>query len=154
MSVIVTAGLWWLYFHNHEGTVVRRLPEQEATWKPTAWIYSHLPLAMGMVAAGIGLDFVLTDHTGVAERWILAGGLTVAFLSLAMILNVTLNPNDPRTKQKAVVRLLAIPVVLIVGAIAGEVAMGVTATIVAVLVVAQVAIDLVFEPARTGSSEH
>ena len=109
---------------------------------------------MGMVAAGIGLDFVLTDHTGVAERWILAGGLTVAFLSLAMIVNVTLNPNDPRTKQKAVVRLLAIPVVLIVGAIAGEVAMGVTATIVVVLVVAQVAIDLVFEPARTGSSEH
>ena len=36
MAIVVTAGLWWLYFHNIEGSVVRRLPEQEATWKPTA----------------------------------------------------------------------------------------------------------------------
>lgn len=154
MSVIVTAGLWWLYFHNHEGTVVRRLPEQEPIWKPTAWIYSHLPLAMGVVATGVGLDFVLTDHTGTAERWILTGGLSVAMLSMAIILRVTLNPNDPRTNQKAVVRLVAIPIVLVVGALAGVLAMAVTTTILALVVVIEVVIGLVYEPERTGPTEH
>ena len=146
MAILVTAGLWWLYFHNIEGSVVRRLPEQEATWKPAAWIYSHLPLAMGVVATGIGLDFVLTGHTGAGERWILAGGLTVAMLAMALILFVTLNPSDPRTKQKALVRLATIPIVLGLGAIGGELAMGLTTTVLALLIAAQVFSDLLFEP--------
>lgn len=153
MAVFVTGGMWWLYFHNHEGSVVRRLPEQEATWKPTAWIYAHLPLAMGVVAAGVGLDFVLTGHTGTAERWILAGGLSVTLLALAVMLYVSVNPYDPRTTQKAVIRLTAIPVVVVVAAVAGDLAMGVTTTILAVVIVVEVLSDLVFEPHKTGRSE-
>jgi low temperature requirement protein LtrA len=154
LAVFITGSMWWLYFHNHEGTVVRRLPEQEATWKPTAWIYAHLPLAMGVVATGVGLDFVLTGHVGAAERWILAGGLSVALASLALILAVSVNPFDPRTDHKAVARLAAIPVVLIVGAIAGELAMAVIATALAGVIAIEVATDLLFEPHKTGSPEH
>ena len=109
---------------------------------------------MGVVATGVGLDFVLTDHTGTAERWILAGGLSVAMLSMAIILRVTRTRNDPRTNQKAVVRLVAIPIVLVVGALAGVLAMAVTTTILALVVVIEVVIDLVYEPERTGPTEH
>lgn len=154
MSVFITGSMWWLYFHNHEGTVVRRLPEQEATWKPTAWIYSHLPLAMGVVATGIGLDFVLTDHTGLEERWILAGGLTLTFLAMAMILFVTVSPSDPHTREKAVARLAGIPIALIVGAVAGELAMGVITTVLAVVMAIEVVVDLVYEPHKTGPGAH
>ena len=154
MAVFVTAGLWWLYFHNHEGSVVRRLPKSEPTWKPTAWIYAHLPLAMGVVAAGVGLDFVLTEHTGAGERWVLAGGLSVTLLAMAIMLYVSVNPFDPRTNHKAVIRLAAIPVVLIVAAIAGDLAMGLTTSILAFLIAVEVLSDLVFEPHRTGHAEH
>ena len=154
MAVFVTAGLWWLYFHNHEGSVVRRLPKSEPTWKPTAWIYAHLPLAMGVVATGVGLEFVLTEHTGAGERWVLAGGLSVTLLAMAIMLYVSVNPFDPRTDHKALIRLAAIPIVLIVAAIAGDLAMSVTTSILALLIVVEVLSDLVFEPHRTGHAEH
>ncbi len=78
----------------------------------------------------------------------------MAMLSMAIILRVTLNPNDPRTNQKAVVRLVAIPIVLVVGALAGVLAMAVTTMILALVVVIEVVIDLVYEPERTGPTEH
>ena len=151
MAVIVTGSMWWLYFHNHEGTVVRRLPEQEATWKPTAWIYSHLPLAIGVVMMGVGLDFVLTEHTEAAERWVLGLGMSLALLALASILNVTVNPLDPKTDHKALARLLAIPVVVVVAIVLGDLPMWFATTILALLIGAEVLTDLVFEPHRTGS---
>lgn len=154
MSVFITGSLWWLYFHNHEGTVVRRLPEQEATWKPTAWIYSHLPLAMGVVATGIGLDFVLTDHIGHGENWVLAGGLSLALLAKATILYTTVNPHDPKTDHKALARVAAIPLILIIGAFMESLPMGVTTTLLAAIIAAEVLTDLFFEPHRTGQSEH
>lgn len=146
MSVFITGSMWWLYFHNHEGTVVRRLPEQEATWKPTAWIYSHLPMAMGVVAMGVGLDFILTKHTGLAERWVLAGGMSAALLAMAVILYVSVNPYDPKTDHKALARLAAIPVVVVLVAFMGDLTMGVTTAILAVVIAAEVLTDLVFEP--------
>jgi low temperature requirement protein LtrA len=154
MSVFVTGSLWWLYFHNHEGSVVRRLPKSEPTWKPTAWIYAHLPLAMGVVATGIGLEFVLVDHAGTAERWILAGGLAVTMLAMATLLYVAVNPYDPRTNHKAAVRLVAIPLVVIVSMLANSMAMYVTTSIIAAVIAAQVLGDLIFEPHKTGRAEH
>lgn len=161
LAVFVTGSLWWLYFHNLEGSVVRRLPEQEATWKPTAWIYSHLPLAMGVVATGIGLDFMLTinshghgDHLETHQAWVLAGGLALTFLSMAVILYVTIAPGDPNTNSKSLARLTAVPVVLILGIFLDQIAMGVIATILALVLAIEVVTDLFFEPHRTSRSEH
>ena len=153
MSVIVTGGLWWLYFHNHEGTIVRRRPGQKATWRPTAWIYGHLPLAIGVVATGIGLDSVLTEHSGVAERWILAGGLSTALLAMALIRYVTVNTAGLVANSKAIARLVAIPVVLIVGALAGDLPMGVTTTVLALVVAIEVFSDLISEPYDSGAGD-
>ncbi len=108
---------------------------------------------MGVVAAGVGLDFVLTGHGGTAERWILAGGLSVTLLALAVMLYVSVNPYDPRTTHKAVIRMAAIPVVLLVAAFGDGMAMGMTTTILAIVIAVEVLSDLVFEPHKTGHAE-
>ncbi len=109
---------------------------------------------MGVVATGIGLDFVLTGHDKLEERWVLAGGLILTFLSMAMILYVTIAPGDPHTNNKAKARLIAVPVVIVIGIFSGSMAMGVISTLIAILVAAEVLTDLVFEPHRTSRSEH
>jgi len=46
-GLAVATGLWWIHFDNVDGRVVRRKGGGKA-WQPTVWIYSHLPLAVGI----------------------------------------------------------------------------------------------------------
>ena len=62
LGIVIATSLWWIYFDNLEGSVVRRRKGQRTAWKPTAWIYSHLPLAFGLTASGIGLEFIVTEE--------------------------------------------------------------------------------------------
>ncbi|MDH5373552.1 MAG: low temperature requirement protein A [Acidimicrobiia bacterium] len=88
-AVLITTGLWWIYFDNLDGTVVRRLEGQQKAWKPTAWIYGHLPLVIALIMTAIGLEhaIVAVGHHGLeaGERWLLAGGLAMALATLALI---------------------------------------------------------------------
>ena len=56
LGVVVATGMWWMYFDNLEGNVVRRRADQAKAWRPTVWIYSHLPLAAGVAITGVGLE--------------------------------------------------------------------------------------------------
>ena len=56
LGVGVATALWWLYFDNARGAVVRRDANVRRTWRPTAWIYSHLPLAAGLAASGVAME--------------------------------------------------------------------------------------------------
>jgi low temperature requirement protein LtrA len=48
LAITVVFGLWWLYFDGMEETAIAR-----THWAPYVWIYSHLPLAIGLTAAGV-----------------------------------------------------------------------------------------------------
>ena len=88
-GVVVATSLWWVYFDNLEGSVVRRDPNKQHDWRPTAWIYSHLPLAVGLTMAGLGLEGMIahaSGHLDAGHRWLAAGGVGVAQLAMAMIL--------------------------------------------------------------------
>ena len=39
LGVLLATLLWWLYFDNAEGSVVRRRNIEGKTWRPTGWIY-------------------------------------------------------------------------------------------------------------------
>jgi low temperature requirement protein LtrA len=68
LAVVVAAGLWWVYFDNLDGTVVRRRAGQKTAWKPTVWIYGHLPLVIGLMATAIGLESAVIGAGGHAGR--------------------------------------------------------------------------------------
>ncbi|WP_171075176.1 low temperature requirement protein A [Nonomuraea basaltis] len=53
-GVAIAMGFWWLYFgHMDESVVLRtKLAGQ-------VWVYSHLPLSLGLVAFGIGIEHAI-----------------------------------------------------------------------------------------------
>lgn len=120
MGVGLATALWWLYFENVSGTVVRRNRATRRTWRPTVWIYTHMPLVAGLGAVGVGLDLAVSeagDHAMPDDaRWLLLGAVAVALLAMAVIQLATM-ASTPTTRQRGIVmsRLSAIPFLLIVG---------------------------------------
>jgi low temperature requirement protein LtrA len=88
MALVVATAMWWLYFDNVEGMVVRRDPNQSRNWRPTVWIYSHFGIAAGLGITAIGLEHVIVEAGhGVFpgfERWLLVTGASLAVTSLAL----------------------------------------------------------------------
>ena len=136
IGVLIATSLWWLYFDDLDGTVVRRKPEQTKAWKPTAWIYSHLPLAIALVATGIGLEFIVAevDHDlATAERWLVVGGVAFVLLSLAMIHVATESPADyRRDARKAQTLTIGAAAVLLIGVLSR----GSSSLVLAILLIA------------------
>jgi low temperature requirement protein LtrA len=128
ISVLITTGLWWVYFDNLDGTVVRRRADQKKTWKPTAWIYGHLPLMIGLVMTAIGLEhaIVAVEHHELhgADLWLLTGGMALVFATLALI-QYSSEAGDPGTpgaiRQVWItrLRLFGSLLVVIVGLVVG-----------------------------------
>jgi low temperature requirement protein LtrA len=85
----VATGLWWIHFDNVDGRVVRRKGKGRA-WQPTVWIYSHLPLAIGLAMVGVGVEHAIVasdhgHHYTSAERWLLVGGVVLALAAMVGI---------------------------------------------------------------------
>ena len=128
LAVIITATLWWVYFDNLDGTVVRRRSDQRKAWKPTVWIYGHLPLVIALIMTAIGLEHAITavgHHTlEAADQWLLTGGLVATMVALAII-QIATDSGNPGTataiRQAWIIRLRLVGAVLIllVGLILG-----------------------------------
>lgn len=89
IGIGIATALWWMYFDNTTGTVVRRSATVRRTWRPTAWLYTHMPLAAALAAVGVGLE-VAVAGAGPApmedlERWLLVGSAAMALASMALI---------------------------------------------------------------------
>ena len=121
LGVMTATGLWWMYFDNLDGSVVRRRVEDLKAWRPTTWIYSHLPLAIALAIAGVGLEHAVVEaaehHSFPApERWLLVSAVAVAFAAMALNQFATVRPGLPGANLPIVRnRLIGIPVVLLFG---------------------------------------
>ncbi len=146
LGVLTAAGLWWLYFDNLEGSVVRRRPDQRTAWKPTAWIYSHLPLAVALTASGIGLEFLVSQEVTPAERWLVTGGVAASLIAMGMIHFSTERADLARDILQTRVRLAAAAVVLIVGLVSESWPANLLAAFLAAVCALQVLIDLSIAP--------
>jgi len=140
VGVVTATGLWWLYFDNIEGSVVRRRVEQRTAWKPTVWIYSHLPLAIGLTASGIGLEFLVAQE-GERLRWVAISGIAVAFIAMAAIQIATERHDERRNTTQAAVRLVGAFVVLVIGLISGAWATNAILVMLALTCAVQIAVD-------------
>jgi low temperature requirement protein LtrA len=103
----IAFGFWWTYFDYVGG----RLPRQDAA--PLAlWLYSHLPVALAVAAAGAGM-VSLVEHAGdartpAASAWLLAG--SVSALLIAVVATIA-SLGDYR-KLAALYRPLALALLL------------------------------------------
>lgn len=118
MGIGIATALWWLYFDNARGSVVRRDPSIRRTWRPTVWIYTHLPLAAGLAAVGVALEIAVTEADGAlssAGRWLFVGSVASVFASLAVI-QLAATPDRSSPERLIVVsRVLGVPILLLLG---------------------------------------
>ena len=120
MALVVATAIWWLYFDNVEGKVVRREASTRRTWKPTVWIYSHIGIAAGLGIIAIGLEHAISEagHGEFAdfERWLLVGGTSFAVAFVALTHFAAGSPETYKLHNAvAYSRVLAAVVVLALG---------------------------------------
>jgi low temperature requirement protein LtrA len=116
--------LWWINFDHLEGSVVRRRGDRR-NWRPTVWIYSHLPLAIGLAMLGVSVEIaiVAADHGHEyheAERWLLVGSIALALSAMAAIQIASVRSDREELRRSVIInRLVGIPIVLLIGLIPG-----------------------------------
>lgn len=118
LSVGIVTALWWLYFDNTSGSVVRRDAAVRRTWRPTGWIYTHLILAAALASSAVGLERAVSEagHGPMpgADRWLLVGSVSVVLAALALIQFASTYAGSPG-RQIAITRLIGIPFLVLVG---------------------------------------
>ena len=146
LSVVVAAGLWWVYFDNLDGTVVRRRAEQRKAWKPTVWIYGHLPLVIGLMATAIGLEGAVIGAGGhdwpANERWLLIAGVGGALVGMAIIEVATERMDNAVSRLKAQWRVAGALIAGFIGLLGGLTGPLVTMILLVLLMATQVGGDV------------
>jgi low temperature requirement protein LtrA len=120
LGVGLTTTLWWLYFDNAEGSVVRRRDTDLRTWRPTAWIYAHFPLAAALAAMGVALEHAVAEvgRGGMepGHRWLLVGAVIVALSAMALIqLASLIHQKGSLNRAISMNRVAALPILLVIG---------------------------------------
>ncbi len=91
----MAASIWWNYFGY-----VDRAPIQCTLGNGQAYMFFHLPMLLGLIATGVGIEHVITE-SGQSEflpetLWLLAGGLVVWVVSFFGLQSVTYPPRERR----------------------------------------------------------
>ncbi|MGB7087772.1 MAG: low temperature requirement protein A [Phormidesmis sp.] len=89
LSFVVAFSLWWLYFENSLGKAIEKARNTGRLLILQVWLYGHLPLVIGLAAAGIGVEHVLLSGQTQAlpdnERWLIAGSVALCYVALAIL---------------------------------------------------------------------
>ncbi len=89
MGLLVAFALWWGYFEGARGAAVLALSASQHLWRYQQWLYSHLPLLMGITATAVGVKHIIRRPPGVAlpfpEGWLLSLSIAASVLALNAI---------------------------------------------------------------------
>ena len=92
LGMLIAIGLWWIYFDF----ISQHLPISQRA-KTFVWMYMHLPMTAGIVAAGAAV-FNVVEHTGepltLEVRWLLVGAIAVALVSTAVLMRSIQIPKE------------------------------------------------------------
>ncbi|MFJ1764912.1 low temperature requirement protein A [Amycolatopsis sp. NPDC088138] len=94
---VIAAALWWIYFDTAAAVgaaALRRRDDETRDGAPAderhdLFVYGHLPLALGIVLAGVGIEeLVLHPEEALpsAAGWILAAGVVLFLIGSALVL--------------------------------------------------------------------
>jgi low temperature requirement protein LtrA len=85
LGMLVAIGLWWVYFD----TIAHHLP-RPGVRSVASWLYLHLPVTMGIAAAGAAVLNVVEhagEHLPGDVRWLLAGAVAVVLASITLLMH-------------------------------------------------------------------
>jgi len=143
LGFVTAFCLWWIYFENVGGLALRAASETGRIRVFQLWLYGHLPLVIGLAAAGVGVEHLILSESeaalSTADRWLLCGSLALCFLALALLHRTgVIFFCKARTRH----RLGAAAVLLILAIAAVNWSPLAIALAVAIVCVAQVGLDL------------
>ena len=141
LGFVLGAGFWWVYFDYLDGEMLIG----RGTWVGQAYLYSHLPLTAGVVALGVGVEHAVEETAGNGlhdgTRWLLCGGLALAFAALAVIHHVaSWGRRDADTWLRLGVVVVALAVALLGGGLGPLAVTGALAACVAACVALELAL--------------
>lgn len=153
MVLTTTCCLWWNYFDDVAGATLRK---QRGAFN--VWFYSHLPLAIGITAVGVGLKkFISLDLLAVAPaeyRWLLAGALSITLFSVAVIDSVTERRNaELSDATRVLLRFFSAGLLLVLAQVGEFMSTGVFLAVVTGVCVAQVLFDIIMAPLEETDSD-
>jgi low temperature requirement protein LtrA len=89
MGLMVAFALWWGYFEGAKGAAERALSARSHVRRYQQWIYSHLPLLMGITATAVGVKHIIrlspSKSLPPAEGWLLSLSVAASVLALNAI---------------------------------------------------------------------
>lgn len=146
LGMLIAFSLWWIYFDSVDGSPLRAMGVGKMGIALT-WLYAHLPLAIGIAGAGVGVEHVIASASSTAlpitARWILCGSVALSMSALAMIHLMSCNLGPPgRRKILAAYRLGSAIGLLVVGVAGVKLSPTTTISLVAIACAIQVILDV------------
>ena len=121
LGLTMAFSLWWLYFDSADGSPLRSM-QRGKMWPGLTWLYAHLPLTLGLAAAGVGVEHLIADTTAVpttAERWLVCGSIALCLMALAVLHWLTCTLGTPRFRKILSAYRLGSAAFMVILAIAG-----------------------------------
>ncbi len=146
MGLAIVCSLWWIYFDDVAGSRIKKSP-----LAAFAWIYSHMPLTIAIVATGVSIKkvvlFGLAEPTPAGYRWLLCGSLALVLFSVACIDAVTeRRQSEFGDKMRTSTRIVSAFVILLLAQVGAFMPGWAFLALVAGSCVTQVVLDLMMSP--------
>lgn len=143
----IAFSFWWLYFDNLDASAIGAARTAGRVKIYQLWLYAHLPLVIGLTAAGVGMEHIILSKPNIslssAEHWLLYGAVTLCFLALSAIHYTTVKSHSVKCSQRQVnYRLAAAVVVFVMAIIARNLLPALAIGLVAAVCALQVLLDL------------
>jgi low temperature requirement protein LtrA len=142
LALVVAVSLWWIYFDNVKGSVVRR-----TQFAGQVWVYTHLPLVAAICAFGVAAKKVVLLEPGLglahATRLLVSASVGIALLAIALLdLSTTESARDLARNRIALVRIVGAVVILAIGLWGGGLSAGLVMVLLAAACTFQIGADI------------
>lgn len=88
-GLITAFSLWWIYFDNLGGTPIETARTQGRIGVVNLWLYTHLPLVIGIAATGVGVEQILLSKQTLplpdSQRWLICGSIALCLIAISIL---------------------------------------------------------------------
>ncbi|QMS87580.1 low temperature requirement protein A [Nostoc edaphicum CCNP1411] len=88
-GLIIAFSWWWVYFDNLGGKPIEMARTHGKVGVVNLWLYTHLPLVIGIAAAGVGVEQILLSKPALAlpdsQRWLMCGSVALCSLAVSIL---------------------------------------------------------------------
>ncbi|MEH1911721.1 low temperature requirement protein A [Nostoc sp.] len=88
-GLIIAFSWWWVYFDNLGGTPIVIARTHGKIGVVNLWLYTHLPLVIGIAAAGVGVEQILLSQPTLplpdSQRSLICGSVALCSLAVSIL---------------------------------------------------------------------